>query len=120
MALTITQASTRFHVARSTLYRALRDGRLSSTRADDGTKRIDVAELVRVFGEPPGGTPEQRTTDPVADELAALRREVSALSHQVEQLRALPTPQEVTVRQALRRVLARALERLAERLERQR
>jgi excisionase family DNA binding protein len=120
VALTITQAAKRWHVARSTVYRAIRDGRLSATVAGDGTQRLDVAELIRLWGEPPGGTPTGRDTQAEAEVVVALRdlrAEVEALRHQVEALRALPPPTEPSVGQALRRVLARALERMAKRLD---
>jgi hypothetical protein len=35
---------------RSTLHRAMKDGRLSYSRDETGERRIDVAELERVFG----------------------------------------------------------------------
>ena len=47
MLLTITEAAEAAGVARSTLYRAIEAGEI--TRRPD--KRIDVADLIRVYGE---------------------------------------------------------------------
>jgi excisionase family DNA binding protein len=119
MQLTITEAARRYGVARSTLYRAIHQGRISATVAGDGTQRLDLAELIRLWGEPPGGTPTQRDTQAEAEVVVVLRElqdEIQALRHQVEALRALPAPAEPSVGQALRRVLASALTRLANRL----
>lgn len=52
MSITISQASKDFKVARSTIYKKIGSGDLS--RNADGT--IDVAEMVRVFGEPKNTT----------------------------------------------------------------
>lgn len=35
---------------RKTLYRAIKEGRLSATQDVAGTRQVDIAELVRVFG----------------------------------------------------------------------
>lgn len=48
MHITISKASKDFKVARSTIYKKIENGDMS--RNDDGT--VDVAEMVRVFGEP--------------------------------------------------------------------
>ncbi|MBQ0138195.1 MAG: helix-turn-helix domain-containing protein [Kurthia sp.] len=46
--LSLSEVSKKFHVDRSTIYRAVRNGRLS--RSSDG--QFDVAEVIRCFGEP--------------------------------------------------------------------
>jgi len=60
--LSISEASRRWRLGRSSLYRAIKSGRLNLSTQPDGTKGIDVAELVWVFGEP-----SQRTTANVSD-----------------------------------------------------
>ena len=49
--LNISEAARSAGVARSTIQRAIREGRLSATRHANGSKGIDTSELVRVFGE---------------------------------------------------------------------
>ncbi|MCY2885966.1 plasmid replication DNA-binding protein [Acinetobacter baumannii] len=46
--LSLSEVSKKFHVDRSTIYRAVRNGRLS--RSSDG--QFDLAEVIRCFGEP--------------------------------------------------------------------
>lgn len=46
--LSLSEVSKKFHVDRSTIYRAVRNGRLS--RSSDG--QFDIAEVIRCFGEP--------------------------------------------------------------------
>lgn len=48
--LTITEAAKAAGISRPTLYRRIKSGDLSTTRQADGTKGIDSAELMRVFG----------------------------------------------------------------------
>ena len=46
--LSLSEVSKQFHIDRSTVYRAVRNGRLS--RSSDG--QFDLAEVIRCFGEP--------------------------------------------------------------------
>ena len=46
--LSLSEVAKKFHVDRSTIYRAVRNGRLS--RSSDG--QFDLAEVIRCFGEP--------------------------------------------------------------------
>lgn len=46
--LSLSEVSQRFNISRSTLYRAIKEGRLS--RSSDG--QFDVSEVIRCFGEP--------------------------------------------------------------------
>lgn len=55
--LTISEASRRWRLGRSNLYRAIKSGRLNLSARSDGSRGIDTSELVRVFGEP-----SERTT----------------------------------------------------------
>ena len=45
--LSLSEVSNRFNVSRSTLYRAIKEGRIS--RSSDGL--FDIAEVIRCFGE---------------------------------------------------------------------
>ena len=50
--LNASQAAKLFNKSRMTIHRYLASNRLSSSIANDGTRQIDLAELIRVFGEP--------------------------------------------------------------------
>ena len=57
--LTPTQAAKAVGIGRSTLYRYLREGKLSATSLSKGGRGIDTAELERVFGPlRQAGTPQ--------------------------------------------------------------
>ncbi|MFP4147781.1 MAG: helix-turn-helix domain-containing protein [Halorhodospira sp.] len=111
MQLKISDAARAYGVARSTLHRAIKAGRISASRRGDGVQVIDLAELIRYWGEPPHPpeTQPDATAGNAADtgelvrELRALRSEVERLR---EELRALPSPDESIIR-ALRRRIAR-------------
>ena len=82
--LSLTEVSRRFNVNRTTVYRAVNNGKLS--RLSNGL--FDIAEVIRVFGEAP--TPE---TAPVPDKgsseqsklVEVLERELLFLKNQIEQ-----------------------------------
>ena len=48
MEITVSEASKRWGITRQTIYKKIRQGKLSQLQ----NKKIDVAEMVRVFGEP--------------------------------------------------------------------
>ena len=58
--LTITQAAKLYGVARTTPYRAIQRGTMSSTVRGDGAHVIAFSELLRVWGEPPNMPPEMQ------------------------------------------------------------
>lgn len=82
--LSISEAAREAGVARTTIQRALKEGRLSATRQSDGTKGIDTSELYRVFGEPrsrPQRQPEPAASaafDALQQQLDAMRQELDA------------------------------------------
>jgi polyhydroxyalkanoate synthesis regulator phasin len=101
MQLTVSKAARLYGKARSTIHRAIEAGRLSCGFSGDGTRVIDLSELIRIWGEPPKKLPEMQQRDvfemaeaqqAVAQELAAMRKELMALREEVAQLRALPAP----------------------------
>jgi hypothetical protein len=69
-------------MAKSSILRAIKAGRLSATRSDDGAWSIDPVELARVFPllAIPGATPEQPRIehDAMADTLVAELRAMLA------------------------------------------
>lgn len=101
MQQTISQAAQLYGKARSTIHRAIASGRLSCGVRGDGVRVIQLAELIRLWGEPPNAPPQaQQNATPdeppaqqaLVAELRALREEVAALREEVHQLRRLPAP----------------------------
>lgn len=70
--LTLSQAAKALGKSKSTLNRAIKTGRLTATRNEDGTFSIDPSELYRAFPEPPQNAhhapPLERPRTPVPDE----------------------------------------------------
>ncbi len=106
--LTITQAAKLYGVARTTPYRAIQRGTMSSTVRGDGTHVIAFSELLRVWGEPQNMPPEMQQKAAVSDngvqqgaaseiwtamlaELRSLRAAVERLEEQ-QKLLAAPDP----------------------------
>lgn len=102
MQFTITEAARLYKKQRKTLYRHIETGRLSCGYRGDGTRVIDLSELIRCYGEPPQALPANdthSTRDTAASDTLitrALLDELRALRLEVEQLRAdlrrLPPP----------------------------
>ena len=84
--LTLTQAAKAARVARSTLYRAIRKGRLSVVFQPNGGKGIDTAELIRVFG-PLQETTEHEQQSNAHQDAALLRARIDALERENTLLR---------------------------------
>ena len=77
--LSLSEVSNRFTVSRSTLYRAIKEGRIS--RSADGL--FDIAEVIRCFGEPiKKHEPSQVVTSPKDD--ADLRQLVDFMRKEIE------------------------------------
>lgn len=99
MALTIGEAAQQTGKSKSTLSRAIKQGKISATRNDDGSFSIEPAELFRVYKRVdyataataknatydaprnPAATPEKEI------ELATLRAELSAARDKIEDLK---------------------------------
>lgn len=80
------QAAKAGFASRPTLYRAVKNGRLSGDTGQDGVLTIDTAELVRAFGEPVSqDVSDQDTSDAV--ELEVLRRENARLKADLDDAR---------------------------------
>jgi len=83
--LTLTDISKRFNVNRTTIYRAVSNGKLS--RLNNGL--FDLAEVIRVFGEPPA--PVKQSIEPPASHandrevINILKSQVELLTKQLEQ-----------------------------------
>ena len=101
MQLTLPQAAKLYGKHRSTLHRHIASGRLSCGFRGDGTRLIDMAELIRCYGEPkrlpdemqPSATTRQADLQPaMLQALHAMHRELVALREEVAELRRLPAP----------------------------
>lgn len=89
MGLTLRQAADMCGRSRSTIHRALKNGKLSGTRSDDGTWSIDPSELSRVFpwdvtGHAQRDDKEHNAPPPRNEEAAVLRIKVEMLGQQLE------------------------------------
>ena len=97
MLLTITEAAEAAGVARSTLYRAIESGEI--TRRPD--KRIDVADLIRVYGElrmpEAEGQGGEGAGEPTADGAAAVPGTPTASPELVSWLQSIVDQQQATI-----------------------
>jgi hypothetical protein len=98
--LSLREAADAAGVSKSTLFRAIRAGRLSAARDHDGQFHVDPAELFRVYepanserSAPTRATPQVTTQDAPAPDTAlavrcaSLEAEVQGLKQMVEELR---------------------------------
>ena len=79
--LTLTQAAKTAGIARSTLYRAIHNGRISVISQPNGSKGIDTSELQRVFGPLQSTTKPARQHDAPQD-VALLQTRIDALERE--------------------------------------
>lgn len=87
MGHTLREAAALCGRSRSTIHRALKNGKLSGSRSEDGAWSIDAAELARVFpwdtaGHVPRDKPETATENTGQAELLELK--VAMLEQQLE------------------------------------
>lgn len=108
--LTIGRMAKLYGLHRSTLYEAIDKGRVTAAFNGKGQKVLDLSEMIRVYGEPPGQEPASRQnptpqidalpdTPSVIEKFDALleivkeqRDELRQLREEVAQLRRLPAP----------------------------
>lgn len=76
--LSLSEVSKQFHVDRSTIYRAVRNGRLS--RSSDG--QFDLSEVIRCFGEPEQAPKQNVSTKQEND--TTTQKLISHLEHEVK------------------------------------
>ena len=86
MMLTLGEAAKETGLAKSAISRAIKSGRLSAVRQENGSFSIDPAELFRVYQR--NGCPEQKTERLATQEdTEAQRREVALLRELLEEVR---------------------------------
>lgn len=111
MRLTPSAAARLYGIHRATLYRHMASGRLSWVLEPDNSRALDLSELIRCYGEPPGNATPNATpatpakssdatpaTERLLAELIELTRmqseELRKLREEVATLRRLPSPPE--------------------------
>ena len=91
MGLTLRQAADLCGASRSTIHRALKSGKLSGNRLEDGAWDIDPSELVRVFpwdiSEPVQRDNPGQGREGTSEREAVLVVKVEMLEHQLERER---------------------------------
>jgi len=96
----ITEAAKLAGKSRKTLYKSHHKGLLSFNKSPSGRFTVDVAELIRCYGELPNQKAKEtketkagllKETD-IIKELKALRDEIKELKCEVKQLRSLSLP----------------------------
>ncbi|GAB2804936.1 hypothetical protein GCM10027040_36320 [Halomonas shantousis] len=101
MQLTIPKAAKLYGKHRSTIHRHIEAGRLSCGFRGDGTRVLEMSELIRCYGEPkhlpedmrPSATPHQEDMQQaMLQALHAMHSELVALRQEVAELRQLPSP----------------------------
>lgn len=107
--LSLNKAAEAAGVSKSTIGRALKSGKLSGQRTDEGWS-IDPAELFRVFPQEPSGKSHRTTPDPPAGqdvvELEVLRVKVAMLEDQLGRERETVDDLRARLDRAEERVLA--------------
>jgi hypothetical protein len=103
--LTLGRMAKLYGLHRSTLYEAVDKGRVSAGFDGKGQRVVDLSEMIRVYGEPPGNpTPKPDTPTPPTDtsptppadwaemvaELRLLREEVAGLRSELRLLEYKP------------------------------
>ena len=78
--LSLTEVSKRFNVNRTTIYRAVSSGKLS--RLSNGF--FDLAEVIRVFGEPPAPIEPPASSANDKEIISILKSQVELLTKQLE------------------------------------
>jgi len=78
--LSLSEAATAAGIAKSTIWRAIKTGRISASRTHIGTYEVDPAELFRVFpATPKDGDMKQAATAIAPVAMAALEAQIGAL-----------------------------------------
>lgn len=86
--LSLGEAARQAGVAKTTIHRAIKSGKISAQKKDDGSYSIDPAELFRAFPAPTSieTVPMERSATP--PQTSGLDREVSLLRERIEDLKA--------------------------------
>ena len=80
--VTITKASHLTGLTRQTVYRHIKQGKVSAITQNDGTRKIDTSELIRVYGE----IKDVTVTTSKAPKTVTIGVNVELLEYKIEQL----------------------------------
>ena len=84
--LSVAEAAKSAGVGKATIYRRLKDGTLTASKRLDGSKGVDIAELIRVFGEPKPQSDENARELPLRrhEIVELLQRQIDSLENQLQ------------------------------------
>ena len=84
--LNVAEAARAVGVGKATVYRRLKDGTLTASKRPDGSKGVDTAELIRVFGELKPRLDENLMESPLRhnEMVELLQRQVDSLENQLQ------------------------------------
>ena len=84
--LSVTEAAKATGMGKATIYRRLKDGTLTASKQPDGSKGVDTAELIRVFGELKPQSSESINEIPLRrhEMFELLQRQVDSLEKQLQ------------------------------------
>lgn len=82
MQLSLSAAAKEVDRSKSTLSRAIKDGRMSATRCENGSYQIDPAELYRVFPLPVPQPASSNTAQPGSDPPETLRMQLETVERE--------------------------------------
>ena len=84
--LNVIEAAKAVGVGKATIYRRLKDGILTASNRPDGSKGVDTAELIRVFGELKPQSDENLMESPLrqSEITELLQRQIDSLENQLQ------------------------------------
>ena len=84
--LSVVEAAKTVGVGKATVYRRLKDGTLTASKRPDGSKGVDTAELIRVFGELRPQLNESIIESPLrqSEITELLQRQIDSLENQLQ------------------------------------
>ena len=84
--LSVAEAAKTAGVGKATIYRRLKDGTLTASKRLDGSKGVDTAELIRVFGELKPQSDENSRELPLRrhEMVELLQRQIDSLENQLQ------------------------------------
>ena len=84
--LSVTEAAKAAGVGKATIYRRLKDGTLTASKQPDGSKGVDTAELIRVYGELKPQPSESVSKVPLMhhEMVELLQRQIDSLESQLQ------------------------------------
>ena len=84
--LNVVEAAKAVGVGKATIYRRLKEGTLTASKRPDGSKGVDTAELIRVFGELKPQLDKNLMESPLRHNeiVKLLQRQIDSLENQLQ------------------------------------